>query len=291
MRSLRYAVITPARDEAENLPRLAEALHAQTVLPSLWIVVENGSTDATLEVANRLATESSWIRVLSMAGDGRPVRGAPIVRSIEAALELLGEEHDVIVNVDADISMGSDFFARLLDRFAADPTLGIASGTCYELRNGEWQERHVTGNTAWGATRAYRRECLQQVLPLEGRLGWDGIDELKANARGWRTTTFTDLPFFHHRSEGERDGMAFKARVTQGRSAHYMGYRFWYLLLRSAGNTPRDPAAVGMVWGFLGAALHREPRLADTDARAYIRRQQSLRNLPVRIREARGRRS
>ena len=39
----------------------------------------------------------------------------------------------------------------------------------------------MTGSTVWGATRAYRWECLQQVLPLEERLGWDGIDEFKAN--------------------------------------------------------------------------------------------------------------
>ena len=47
----------------------------------------------------------------------------------------------------------------------------------------------MTGSTVWGATRAYRWECLQRVLPLEERLGWDGIDEFKANALGWRTET------------------------------------------------------------------------------------------------------
>ena len=45
-----------------------------------------------------------------------------------------------------------------------------------------------------------------------------------------------------------------------------------------------------MIWGYLKAALKREPRLADPDARAYLRRQQSIRLLPSRAAEAIGRR-
>ena len=45
-----------------------------------------------------------------------------------------------------------------------------------------------------------------------------------------------------------------------------------------------------MIWGYAQAALTREPRLADADARAYLRRQQSLRLLPRRAAEAIGRR-
>ena len=57
--------------------------------------------------------------------------------------------------------------------------------------------------------RGYRRELLDVVLPLEPSMGWDGIDELKAHARGWSTRTLLDLPFRHHRPEGSRDGNRF----------------------------------------------------------------------------------
>jgi len=43
------------------------------------------------------------------------------------------------------------------------------------------------------------------VLPLEPRHGCDGIDQLKARGRGWRTQVITDLPFRHHRTEGSED--------------------------------------------------------------------------------------
>ena len=148
----------------------------------------------------------------------------------------------------------------------------------------------MTGTTVWGASRAYRWGCLQELLPLEERIAWDGIDEFKANSRGWRTTTFEELPFRHHRREGERDGSAWRARRNQGEAAHYLGYRGWYLVLRALWHTRREPAALGMIWGYAVAAARGEPRSADPEARAYLRSQQSPRNLRLRALEAAGRR-
>ena len=67
-----------------------------------------------------------------------------------------------------------------------------------------------------------------------------------------------------------------------------MGYRFSYLLMRALFKARRDPAALAMVEGYLQAAIRREPRLADRDAREYLRRTQQLRRLPLRAREALG---
>jgi glycosyltransferase involved in cell wall biosynthesis len=285
-----YAAITPARDEATTLPRLAESLAGQTVPPTRWVIVDNGSTDGTLAIATELAEQYPWIEVLNTAGDDRPVRGGAIVRAFHAGLDALGGEADVVANLDADVSFEPDFFARLLAAFAEDQSLGIASGTCYEEQDGEWRQRHVTGTTVWGATRAYRRACLADVLPLEERMGWDGIDEMKASARGWHTHAITDLPFKHHREEGERDGSRRRARAAQGRAAHYIGYRPWYLVLRSLHHARHEPAALAMIWGYTGAAIRRAPQHPDRAVRDELRRRQSLRRIPVRAREAFGRR-
>jgi glycosyltransferase involved in cell wall biosynthesis len=285
-----YAVITPVRDEQENLPRLAESLAAQTERPGTWLIVDNGSRDGTVELATSLADEHPWIEFLTVPGATAAERGAPIVRSLHAGIDKLSADApDFVVNVDADISFEADYFARLLDRFDRDPELGIASGSAFELQDGAWHQRHVTGSTVWGASRAFRWACLQQILPFEERVAWDGIDEFKANARGWRTLAFEDLPFKHHRREGERDG-SWRARRNQGHAAYYVGYRPWYLVLRALFNARRDPASLGMIAGYVAAFVRREPQSRDQDARAYLRRQQSVRTLRLRSLEATGRR-
>ena len=83
-------------------------------------------------------------------------------------------------------------------RFAADERLGLASGTCYEEVDGSGSERHVTGDHVWGAARAYRREVLPIVMPLEPHgMGRHRPDQ--GEPRGLANCDVQGLPFFHHR--------------------------------------------------------------------------------------------
>lgn len=285
-----YALVTPARNEAENLARLARSVLGQTILPKRWVVIDQGSTDATATFATRLDGPPPWIRTMTIA-ESEFGPGAPIVRAFHAGLEELeAPQPDVIVKLDADVSFDADYFARLLEAFDEDPRLGIAGGVCLELLDGSWQPTFVTGHHVRGAVRAYRRECLQTVLPLEERLGWDGVDELKAQVLGWRTRIVPGLSFRHHRSVGARDGGRAKRWVAQGRGAHYMAYRPSYLLFRTLHHALRNPAAVAMIWGYARAAMSREPRYPDATVRRHLRSQQRLRALPLRMREALGKR-
>jgi biofilm PGA synthesis N-glycosyltransferase PgaC len=284
--ALSYALVTPARDEEENLRRLAPCLAAQTVLPQQWIVVDNGSVDGTADFVRELAESHAWIHLCSAPAVEGLVRGGPIVRAFHRGLEELEGRPDVVVKLDADVSMDDDYFERLLAAFDADPRIGIASGGGHELDgDGLWRLRPVGPEQAWGANRAYRWECLQNVLPLEEAMGWDGIDQVKASAHGWTTGTITSIPFKHHRFEGERDGAPSAGWAAQGRASYYMGYRFSYLLLRALHHGRRDRAALALVRGYLGAALRRMPRCPDLELRSQLRRQQRLRAIAPRLRQ------
>src|SRR5262249_38961949 len=131
-----YAVVTPARNEVENLTRLAAALAAQTLTPDAWIVVEDGSTDDTPGLLARLAAEHPWIRPVkrSAIGGEQLAAGRREGRALDgfrAGVRALEGEYDVVVKVDADVDFDPDYFETLIGRMAADPRLGIASGTCY----------------------------------------------------------------------------------------------------------------------------------------------------------------
>lgn len=291
--SLRYALVTPARDEADNLRRLAGCVLAQTARPERWIVVDNGSHDETAAVVRELAAAQPWVELRAVPAapsyNGALQDGSEI-RAFHSGLAALGRPPDVVVKLDADVSFEPDHFERLLAAFEAEPRLGIAGGTCLELEDGEWREIRVTGGHVRGAVRAYRWTCLEQLLPLPERLGWDGLDEAGAAVRGWTARIVPSLAFHHHRRVGARDGARHRRWLAQGRAAHYMGYRLPYLFVRTLYRARVEPAALAMLWGYGAAALRREPRYADRAVRARLREAQRLRRLPLRMREATGRR-
>jgi glycosyltransferase involved in cell wall biosynthesis len=283
-----YALVSPVRDEEQNLRRLAGSLAAQTIVPAAWMIVDNGSSDDTVTVAEELARLYPWVHKLQIPGVARALPGQPIVRAFHAGVAALSTHADVVVKLDADVSLPADHFERLLGAFAADPRLGITGGLCLEQEDGEWKPIHTTIDTVRGAVRAYRRECLDQVLPLPECVGWDGVDALKAQVNGWVTRTVTDLPFYHHRKLGERDGGRTRRWRAQGRGTYYMGYRFSYLVMRSLFHARRDPAALTMIASYLAAAVAREEQYDDRAVRAQLRQSQGLRHLGARLREARG---
>ena len=195
------------------------------------------------------------------------------------------------MKLDADVTFRPDFFERILAAFSAEPRLGITGGLCFEQdADGGWRPTYVTRGHVRGATRAYRAACFADVLPLEERMGWDGIDELRARVAGWETGSIETLPFKHHRKLGAREDR-WEKWVGQGRMSHYMGYRprIWQLARCTEACASRE--RWGCYGGFGAAALRREPRFSDPAVRAYLRDQQSIRAFPRRILEALGRSS
>lgn len=284
--TLRYALVTPARDEAENLARLAPCILAQHAKPVRWVIVDNGSNDGTADVVAALAESHPWIDLVQLEGEAQPTRETAIGRALEAGMTAFSDLPDLVVKVDADVSFAPEFFARVVSEFERDSRLGIASGIGYERnRKGIWKQRHGSGSGVWGATRTFRRECLEQILPLDPRLGWDGIDILKAALRGWDARVIYGAQFKHHRPEGERDGSRWKVWVAEGALAHYMSYRLPYLAGRTVFRALRDPSAIGIVWGYLRSQRASEARCSDSEVVEYLRSRQRLRQVPLRARE------
>lgn len=275
-----YAVVTPARNERDNLARLAGCVLEQRMRPACWMIVDDGSDDGMDELALALSSEHDWIRVRSTGqasddlAEGR--RQGRDLLAFWRGLRELPSPVDVFVKVDADTSFEPDYFERLMERFAEQPDLGIAGGSCYELRDGSWQRIKVAGSHPRGASRAYRWELLPEVFILEPELGWDGVDEVMAELLGYRTEGFKDLGFRHHRRVGEREGRL-RAGSALGRQGWYMGYRPTYVMLRALYRSRENVASLAAVWGYAAAAVGGAPRCPHQDILDRVREGQRLR--------------
>jgi biofilm PGA synthesis N-glycosyltransferase PgaC len=281
MAGVRYAVVSPARDEIDYIGRLAESLLTQTLPFETWVVVDDGSTDGTQEMIRDLAQQDRRVRLIVRSERPRRTSSGDI-ESANIALASLGDlaRFDYVAKLDTDLAFDPDYFERLFAEFERDPSLGIAGGHCYNpTKNGLVLDK-VPDSHVRGATKTYRRECLQDVWPLVEIAGWDTVDECRAQMAGWRTRSFTDPGVIHLKPATGGTSSRLRGKFGLGRISHHLGYRPDFLLARAAKHLAKPPYVIGgfaMGWGYLSAALLRKDVFEDADVRAYLRSQQAHR--------------
>src|SRR5205814_2344030 len=80
--AIRYVVITPVRNEAAFLQLLVDSVVAQTVTPQQWIIVDDGSTDGTADVAAAATRNHSWISVFRRPNRGYREPGGGVIQAL-----------------------------------------------------------------------------------------------------------------------------------------------------------------------------------------------------------------
>jgi poly-beta-1,6-N-acetyl-D-glucosamine synthase len=272
-----YAVVTPVRDEAENFARTAESLVTQTHRPQRWVIVDDGSTDGTREIAERYAAEHDWITVVDAEAAHERARGAPIVRAFQHGCRQLDERPEIVVKLDGDLSFPDDYFERVARRFADDPRAGIVGGVALIPEGERWIVERGNPRNVNGVAKAYRYDCLDDIGGLRASMGWDGIDEYGARARGWNVHVIGELEIRHYRPRGSKQ-KPLKARWEEGRGNAYMGYLPSWLFVRAVyrGFVEKPPVLGGaaLFVSYVWARLRRLPQVDDPGAIAELRKEQ-----------------
>ena len=286
MSSIRYIVITPARNEQENIGHTIRSMAGQTCRPVLWVIVNDGSTDNTAAIIDSAAKEHPWIVAVHRADRGFRKQGGGVVEAFYDGFNRVpAQSWDYLIKFDADLSFEPDYFERCFHKFDEDARLGIGGGTISHPVNG-MLVCESPGDPAFhvrGATKIYRRGCWDALGGLLQAPGWDTIDELKANMLGWTTRSFPDIPIQHHRFTGTADG-TWKNYVKFGLANYITGYHPLFMAMKCfkrCGEKPYLIGAIGLGWGFCRGYLKRSSRVSDPALIRYVRQQQ-LNKLLVR---------
>jgi glycosyltransferase involved in cell wall biosynthesis len=272
-----YVIVTPARDEEAYLETTIASVAAQTVLPAEWVIVDDGSQDATGQIAGEASRHHSWISVVHRPNRGFRKPGGGVVEAFDAGLqELEAEGWDFLVKLDGDLALPPDYFARCLKRFHDNPKLGVGGGVIHHQIDGRRVlEEHPLFHVR-GATKIYRRACWEDIAPLFAGPGWDTLDEVKANMLGWQTYSFPEIPIVHQRVTGMANGY-WGNSVKNGRAGYLIGYHPLYQLAKAAAWLRRWPyglQSLGLLWGFFGGYLQQLPQIPDEPLIRYLRDQQ-----------------
>ncbi|MCA1719385.1 MAG: glycosyltransferase family 2 protein, partial [Actinobacteria bacterium] len=199
----RIVAVIPALDEAPSIARVVETLR-EGRSPALHrvLVVDNGSTDGTGEIARRAGA--------SVVREERRGYGYACLAGIIAA-----EEADVIVLLDGDAADDPDDLSAILEPLLANEAdLVVGSRTLGSREPGSMTLQQVLGNrlaaflmrniygvkvSDLGSFRAIRRDDLLALEMREMTYGWPVEMMVKAARTGYR---YREVPVRHRKRSG-----------------------------------------------------------------------------------------
>jgi glycosyltransferase involved in cell wall biosynthesis len=274
-------LITPARNEAQFIEQTIRSVIAQTIHPVKWIIVSDGSTDGTDEIAKRFLAENQWIELVRMP-ERRDRHFAAKVNCFNGGYQKVDDgSYEVIGNLDADITFENGYLEFLLSKFAEDPDLGVA-GTPFVEGKESYDYRFTSVEHVSGACQLFRRQCFEEVggyKPIKGG-GIDWVAVTTARMKGWKTRTFPEKLCYHHRPMGTASSGKLKAWFNLGKQDYYLGGHPLWELFRACLQMKSKPYVFGgvlLLAGFVWAFVTRIERPIDADLIEFHQREQMQR--------------
>ena len=206
------SVVIPAYNEEQYLHRCLAALARQTYPAGRFevIVVDNGSTDATAEIARRYG-----VRVVT-----EPRKGVAHARQAGFA----AARGAIIASTDADTVVPPFWVARIAEYFRADPALGAVYGPVhwpdgrqmeqllvrYPVTWGLWASNRVRRSLWWGSNFAVRREVFWEAggFPVQWGAGSGEDTDLARRVRRIAPVRFDPDLVVYASSRRVREGWA-----------------------------------------------------------------------------------
>lgn len=277
-----YVIVTPAYNEARCIENAIASVIQQTVRPTLWVIVDDGSTDGTSAIIDSYVHTWGFIRRLRRQRTPKEAYFSSNVSAIaEGVQQAKSLPYSYLAVLDADMILPMDYYEQILRHFRADPKLGVASGVYENLVDGKLQkvlsERHSTPK----ALQVFRRTCFEAIggyVPLVHG-GEDTCACVMARMHGWKAWSFPQLKAVHQRPTGVRNaGSLLRARFTQGLCEYGLSTHPLFMVAKSLRRCVLErPLVVGgmlRMAGYLYGCLKREPRQVPSEVASYVRHEQ-----------------
>jgi glycosyltransferase involved in cell wall biosynthesis len=276
-----YVLITPARNEEKLIEKVIQSVISQTVPPSKWVIVNDGSTDATASIVSRYVGKYEWMVLLNLS-QHRDRSFAAKVHAFNAGLERVKNlDYKVIGNLDSDVSFDSDYIEFLLGKFEEDASLGVAGTIFREEGYSSATDSFEGQNHVAGGCQLFRSQCFEQIggyVPNKAG-GIDWIAVTTARMMGWKTRSFREKYFFHYRSLGTAERSLLASTFSYGEKDYYLGGHPLWEVFRVAYRASKKPylsGGIALLLGYVSAFLRRMERPVSKELMRFHRKEQMM---------------
>jgi len=277
-----YLLISPCRNEADFMRITLDSVVNQTIKPSLWVIVDDGSTDETPAILKEYAEKYSFITILTRENRGHRSVGPGVIEAFYYGYDTVDvDQFDFICKFDLDLDLPPKYFEILIQRMNDNPRIGTCSGKAYfkDKKTAELISEKCGNEMSVGMTKFYRRTCFEAIGGFVRQVMWDGIDCHRCRQLGWIAVSWDepDLQFIHLRPMGSSQVGIFTGRMRHGFGQYFMGTGIVYMLASSIFRMLHPPYFVGgmaMFWGYIKSLFKQAPRFEDKVLRQFINQYQ-----------------
>lgn len=257
-----------------------DSVVAQSVLPTKWIIVDDGSTDDTPRILAEYASRHDWIQIVKRKDRGHRAVGPGVVDAFYEGYGAINpDDYEFLCKLDLDLRLPPRYFEILIQRMRDDPRIATCSGKAYIEEKGELINERHGDETSLGMTKFYRVSCFKAIGGFVREVMWDGIDCHQCRMKGWIACSWDEpeLRFVHLRPMGSSQQSIYTGRMRHGYGQYFMGTGFLFMAASALSRVNQKPFVLGslaMLWGWMSSALRRKPRYGDEHFRSFLRRYQ-----------------
>ena len=281
-----YVLISPCRNEAAYMRQTLDTVVAQSVRPAKWVIVDDGSSDATPAILAEYAEKHDWIQIVVRKDRGHRAVGPGVIDAFYAGYNAITPtDYEFMCKLDLDLRLPPRYFEILMERMHANPDIATCSGKAYIEEDGELIDERHGDETSLGMTKFYRVSCFEAIGGFVREVMWDGIDCHRCRMMGWIACSWNepDLRFVHLRPMGSSQQGIYTGRMRHGFGQYFMGTGFLFMAASAISRLNQKPYVFGAIatfWGWLRSALKGLPRYQNPEFRQFLRRYQ-MRSLIV----------
>ena len=272
----KYIIVSPAKNEEENLPDLIQSMKKQTIKPVLWVITDDGCTDNTPEIIREAQEKYDWIKSIRLEEYPRDIHIHYVHvfnKGVEFAIEYC-KMHDIqyeyIGVLDADMVIEPAFFEKLIKEFEKDTKLGVASGSLYTKINNKLILEKTREDVLIGSAKLWRKGCYEEIKGLPVSYSPDVVADVLAKLRGWETRMFKHIKAIQTRGTNSAEGL-WNGYKMNGISAYFRNYHPVFVLAKGLKYLFERPCYTGIayLYGYFGSFIRRMEKIDNKEVRDY----------------------